>query len=118
MYLATVKLGSQPYCLSASHLLTTPGCPGFDCYRSSEKEQDGIAAPFSFHVYSRNLHEGALRASYGGIFSGFGLEPYGYEHPRDYFEPFLEFADGLSDQSVLQDVESIVLELEKLLSDA
>ena len=74
---------AQPYCLSASHLL-------------------GIAAPFSFHVYSRNLHEGALRASYGGIFPGFGLEPYGYEcmheDPRDYFEPFLEFADGLSDQ--------------------
>jgi hypothetical protein len=93
---------AQPYCLSASHLLTTPGCPDSDCYRSSEKEQDGIAAPFSFHVYSRNLHEGALRASYGGIFPGFGLEPYGYErmheNPRDYFEPFLEFADGPSDQ--------------------
>ena len=50
------------------------------------------------------------------------MEPYGYEcmheDPRDYFEPFLEFADGLSDQSALQDIESIVLELEKLLSDA
>ena len=40
-----------------------------------------------------------------------------HEDTRDESEPFLEFAGGLSGQSVLQNIESVVLELEKLLSD-